>query len=82
MAAFLDTYSERDFHLLMTFLNEVGEILARSQSLLLKKDQLPRRRTRRGLRPSGNEQDSRHLGGSGGSSVSSSSQLRYQAELR
>jgi DNA-binding MarR family transcriptional regulator len=36
MAAFLESYSEREFDLLMTFLNEVGEILARSQSLLTK----------------------------------------------
>jgi hypothetical protein len=41
MAAFLEAYSERDFDLLMAFLNEVGEILARSQSSLLKTDGAP-----------------------------------------
>lgn len=37
MAAFLEAFSERDFDLLMTFLTDVSEILARSQYDLLKK---------------------------------------------
>ena len=35
MAGLLDAYSERDFNLLMTFLADVGEVLARSQLVLL-----------------------------------------------
>lgn len=43
MAAYLQAFSERDFDLLMTFLSDVSEILARSQCGLLSKpvDMLP-----------------------------------------
>ena len=36
MATLLETYGERDFDLLMTFLADVGEVLARSQRALLR----------------------------------------------
>ena len=52
MAAFLEGYSERDFDLLMTFLTEAGEILARSQRGLRKKPLLQRIDS-----PSNNEDD-------------------------